>query len=182
MVEDTSLEILKNINVAWPVIVVSVFVTIHTIANIYYDIFTKSDFEKCITYRGNERVLSGFALLILTLLITTLTAFEELIEIIREENLIIGIAVVIVTSLAVFLILISLIIIVYPILLATKILPAFEVLISFDDNKEEYWQINKVTRNNEVILKNGNNYLLLKDVKNLHGKVIRVRNKKKNKR
>lgn len=60
---------------------------IYSIVHIVYDIATKSDIEKCLTYRGKDRILSGLIMFIIIVLITMISTYGELIEANNEKGL-----------------------------------------------------------------------------------------------
>ncbi|GIN74747.1 hypothetical protein J14TS2_52220 [Bacillus sp. J14TS2] len=58
-----------------------------------------------------------------------------------------------------------------------KAYPKYEVKLYED--KKEYWEIRKVTRENRVILNKNGDYITLSNVKELDNKIIREKSKKK---
>lgn len=149
----------------------------YSIVHLIYDTLTKSDIEKCLTYRGKDRILSSFLMFIMIVLITVIFTFTQLVEANNESGLLFSIILVLAVSMILFIVSMSILVIAHLIFIVMKLYPIYEVKI--DDKKEEYWRIFKVTKNNNVILQNKNMYLSLSSVKELDNKIIRVQDNKK---
>lgn len=154
---------------------------IYSAAHKIYDIATKTDIEKSLTYRGGDRIISSFLIFILFVLVTSVVTVEQLVEMKDENGLFFSILLVIIVSLFFTTICMFILFIIHIIFTSTKYYPRYEVKI--DDKKDEYWRILKVTKNDGVILKRGDLYYTLPDVKDLDNKIIRLQdNKKRQKR
>ncbi|WP_121614803.1 hypothetical protein [Virgibacillus halodenitrificans] len=152
----------------------------YSIAHIAYDILTKSDIEKCLTYRGKDRIISSFATFIVFLLITVGSSFEQLAKMVAEIGILFTTISVILVTLFLSIIGVIIFIILIWLFTLTKYYPRYEVKLY--DNKDEYWRILKVTKNSRVILKRKGSYLTLPDVKELDYKEIRMQTPKSKKR
>ncbi|MEK5070783.1 hypothetical protein [Sporosarcina sp. FSL K6-1508] len=151
---------------------------IYSAVHIIYDIITKTDIEKSLTYRGRDRIISSFLIFILFVLVTSVVTAEQLVEMKDENGLFFSILLVIVVSLFFTIICIFVLFIIHFIFTLTKFYPKYEVRIN--DEKEEYWRILKVTKSGGVILKKKELYLTLPDVNDLDNKIIRVQSNSEN--
>lgn len=158
--------------------IISIF---YFIGHLIYDIFTKSDIEKKLSYRGRDRITTMILLFIFYFIIIVLAAFNEVMTIIKDYNLWIAMFVVGVATLLCLILLIFLLGII-KLILISKSYFVYEIKIN---DKEEYWKILKVTKDGRVILKKDDMYQVISDVSELNHKLIRVikktRKKKNNK-
>ena len=168
---DTLNEVLNVSSFAKASVVIFVCSIIYSVVHMTYDITTKSDIEKCLTYRGKDRILSSFFMYIVIVLMTIVLTFEELITISKEGRVFLSVILILSVSMVLFLVTLCILVILHIVLTWTKAYPTYEVKI--DDSKDEYWRIYKVTKNNSVILKRKDNYLLLSNVKELDKKIIK---------
>ncbi|ENH96732.1 hypothetical protein J416_09549 [Gracilibacillus halophilus YIM-C55.5] len=160
--------------ISWVVgIVPIVYFLVHKI----YDIFTKSDIERILTYRGKDRVSLFFMFYVYTIILVTISAFEQIVEIWQENNIWIAIVIDLLVSFIFLMTILSVFAIGHLILILSRLYPVYEVKLD-----EEYWRIFKVTKDNRVILRKNSMYKVMPDVNELNNQLIRQRKRiKKNK-
>lgn len=158
------------------VVIIAGVLIIYSILHILYDILTKSEIEKIITYRGKDRIISLIVTFVLFFLTVIIVGSEEIAGGNKEGNNWIPIIAALIVSIICTALFIIIFTISHLILKGLKLYPEYE--LKLNDNGE-YWRIFKVTKDNRVILKKDNDYLLLPDVKELENKIIREDYKKK---
>ncbi|GIN74748.1 hypothetical protein J14TS2_52230 [Bacillus sp. J14TS2] len=68
--------------------VISICALVYYSSHWIYDFITKSDIEKCLTYRGKDRITLGVSAFILNAILVVMTTFEQLIESKDESDLV----------------------------------------------------------------------------------------------
>ncbi len=162
-------EIFNTINIFQTSGAVALVVLLYSVIHWAYDFFTKSDIEKCLTYRGKDRVLSGLLLFIVFVTIGILTTLDKLVN--NEYEALFYFIMIFTISIMCFLIALFFGVIVQIIVILARLDPKFEIKIK-SDKGEEYWEISKVTRDNMVILKKDNTFLTLSSANELNNIVI----------
>lgn len=164
-------------NISWVLLVV---IFIYSFLILVYDIVTKSDIEKSISYRGNDRIILGIAIFIFNLFLTFTIFSKELNDIYKQFGPFYTIATIILTAFLLTIIVIFSLGAVHVLSIILNWYPKYEVKL-FDD-KDDYWEIFKVTRKNKVIVKRGEYYIKLPSINELENKLIRKIKKQKRKK
>lgn len=167
-------ELVNDLNLLKASGVIFILSIIYTVIKTAYDLFTKSDIEKCLSYRGKDRVLSGLFLFVFITLISIVSSLNELIEMYNKEGAFFAAIVVLTVSVLFFVLVIFFLFLIHLVFLWKKVYPRYEVKIYDGD---DYWEIFKVTKDNSVILRNNGEFLLIKDIHDLVHKNIRQLNK-----
>ena len=143
-------------------------------ANVVYDIISRTDIENTLAYRGGDRVIVSITMCVLFAIVTVISAFNELSAMYKDHGIFITLITVLIVSVIFSLFALLTLSLVLWIFSFTKFYPKYEVEI----NKDEYWRIIKVTKDNRVILKREDVYQILPEVKDLDYKKIRVQQKR----
>ncbi|WP_117161349.1 hypothetical protein [Paraliobacillus sp. X-1268] len=161
-------------NLSWIVGIISI---IYFFANTGYDLMTKSDLEKSLSYKGKDRILFTIIIFVYCVLASIISAFEIILVIFDQYNLLVAIIVVFAVSLILSLIFILIFSIADLIFIVTGLNAKYEV--KYSDEKDEFWEINKVAKDNSVILERDGVFKVIPDVKELNYKEIRQRKREK---
>lgn len=154
--------------------ILAIVAVIYSVVHEIYDIITKTDIEKCLTYRGRDRILSSFFMFVIYLAATIISAYQELADMNEDLGVLFSSIMVVAVSLVATLLTLLILSLIQWFFVWKKIYPTYEIKI-----KDKYWRILKVTKDGNVILKREDLYLTLSSVKDLNDKTIRVQGKEK---
>lgn len=159
-------------------VVISI-VIVYSALVILYDLFTKSEIEKKLSFQGRDRVLLGLILFIFYFFMVTGVALDQVIKVIKDSSIWIALLALFSITLAIYIIALILLACIYFIFNLKSNKKTIEVKLFCDKN--EYWTIYKVTKDNRVILKKDDEYLTISDIKELDYKIMRAREVEKRK-